>query len=130
MQFWFWTTDAGYFCDTAGTKIIFVGDPSMGSVGQLLSPQIKTGWDKGRRSYNILLPREHSRPITAVAYACMKVRNMMEITNPPQWNKFRHSIETTKNFENETFKYSYIQILKIRANRTILIARSNTATTI
>jgi hypothetical protein len=57
---WLWTTDAGYFCTSAGTKIIFVGDPAqLPPVGQLLSPALDKNWleNKGRKVIQHTLAR-------------------------------------------------------------------------
>jgi ATP-dependent exoDNAse (exonuclease V) alpha subunit len=122
------------FAASAGTKIIFVGDPAqLPPVGQLLSPALDKNWleQKGRKVIQHTLTRiERTQANNDILVVAHEVRNMMESTNPPQWNKIpalnRNNI---KIFENEsTLINSYIQNFKDKGpNRTILIARSNTA---
>lgn len=121
------------FAASAGTKIIFVGDPAqLPPVGQLLSPALDKNWleQKGRKVMQHTLTKiERTQAGNDILLVAEEVRNMMVNPNPPQWNKIpAQSRNNVKIFENETnLINSYIQNFKDKGpNRTILIARSNT----
>jgi ATP-dependent exoDNAse (exonuclease V) alpha subunit len=120
------------FAASAGTKLIFVGDPAqLPPVGQLLSPALDKLWleVQGRKVIQHTLTKiERTQADNDILVVAQEVRKMMENPNPPQWNRIpalnRNNI---KIFENETnLINSYIRNFKDKGpSRTILIARSN-----